>query len=195
MIEIVIFNRPLIGYRLNNAVVYASVPDDLSDADAKQYGYEQVKSALEYEQTQTIPSIDGSEMTVIETFIPELPKVKTLKLIGDTYVQFAEDETERTIIFTVEATDQYGDSIEREWEWAGAIDGALTVTPVDEELTVSVSADGVTTSVDIGVYPYIASVPYVDEMALLKDRVEIQELVIDELFFTILPELMGGGGL
>lgn len=173
MIEIVIFERPLIGYRLNNAVVYASVPHDLTDVDAKQYGYEQVKSALEYEQTQDIPSIDGSEMVAIETFIPELPKVKSLKIIGDTFVQFAENETERTLAFTVEATDQYGDSIERDWEWSGAVDGVLNVTPVDEELSVIVSTDGVTASVDIGVYPYVEPVyekPLEEQLLELKEE-------------------------
>ncbi|WP_342538436.1 hypothetical protein MKY15_20545 [Sporosarcina sp. FSL K6-1540] len=158
MIDIVIFDRPLIGYKQNNAVVYASVPHELSDVDAKQYGYEQVKSALEYERTRDSPSIDGSEMGAIETFIPELPKVKALKLIGDTYVQFEEDETERTLAFTIEATDQYGDPIERDWEWTGAVDGVLTVTPIDEGLTVTVSADGVTASIDVSVYPYVEPV-------------------------------------
>lgn len=158
MIEIVIFDRPLIGYRLNKAVVYASVPDELTDVDAKQYGYEQVKSALEYEQSQVSPSIDGSDMTTIETFIPELPKVKSLKIIGDTYVQFVEGETERTLTFTVESTDQYDEPIERDAEWTGAVGGVLTVTPIDEELTVTVTADGVTASVDVNVYPYIERV-------------------------------------
>ncbi|MER2170751.1 MAG: hypothetical protein ABS938_08935, partial [Psychrobacillus psychrodurans] len=92
MIDIVKFERPLIGYRLNNAVVYASIPSDLTDAEAKQYGYEQVKSALEYEQTQDTPSIDGSEMEGIEEFIPEPPKAVTIKIAGERFVSF-EDET------------------------------------------------------------------------------------------------------
>lgn len=193
MLEIVIFERPLIGYKLNNAVVYASVPDDLSDIDAKQYGYEQVKLALEYEQTQDRPSIDGSDMTAIETFIPELPKVKTLKIIGDTYVQFVEGETEVTLTFTVEAIDQYGDSIEREWVWTGAVDGVLHVSP-DENWTVTVSADGVTASVDIGVYPYVEPVPYVDEMKVLQaktnalsDQAEFHTDVMTEIILAIMP--------
>lgn len=179
MIEIVEFNRPLIGYRQNNAVVYASVPVALSDVDAKQFGYEQVKSALEYEQTQANPSIDGSEMEAVETFIPELPKVKSLKIVGDTYIHFSENETERTLTFTAEATDQYGDPIECEWTWTGAVDGVLTVKPNDEALTASVSADGVTASIDVGVYPYVAPVPFVDEMALLKARTDANSEMLD----------------
>lgn len=192
MIEIVKFDRPLIGYRLNNAVVYASVPHDLTDADAKQYGYEQVKSALEYEQTQDTPSIDGSDMSAIEAFIPELPKVKSLKLIGDTYVQFAENETERVLTFTVEATDQYDDPIERDWTWDGAVGGVLNVTPNDGNLTVTVSAEGESASVDVGVYPYVKPVPYIDEMAMLKaqaqanaDRADFQEEVITEIIMAL----------
>lgn len=192
MIEIVKFDQPLIGYRQNNAVVYASVPTDLSDMEAKQYGYEQVKSALDYEQTQDRPSIDGSDMDAIDSFIPDSPKVKSLKIIGDNSVLFSEGEMERALFFTVEAMDQYGKPISKDWQWTSAVGGELTVTPIDENITVTASADGVTARVDIGVYPYVSPIPTVDEMEVLKartnaltERADFQDDVITDVIVAL----------
>lgn len=159
MIEIVKFERPLVGFRLNGAVVYASVPKELNDSDAKQYAYEQVRSSLEYEQSQESPSIDGSNLESIEVFIPQLPKVKTIKLIGERYVSFDEGEDEKVISFEVEAIDQYGQPTVKEWVWDGASDGVLTVTSTDSIITVSVTADGMVDTLDVRVFPYVTPLP------------------------------------
>lgn len=172
MIEIVKFDRPIIGYRKRNAVVYASVPPNLTDEGAKQYGYEQTRIALDYEQTLDRPSIDGNEMDVFETFIPDSPNVKSLKIIGDNSVRFSKGEMERTLFFNVEATDQYGESITKDWEWGGAVQGELIVTPTDEDIRVTVSADGITSSMEIDVFPYVTPAPIVDEMEVLKARMK-----------------------
>jgi len=186
-IEIVAFERrkhdTLIGYRQNNRVVYASVSTDLDESSAKQRGYEQVRNALAYEQTLDVPSIDGKEMQIIETFTPSLPKIENIKLIGDSYVQFAENDTEKTINFTVSALDQYGQPIELQWSWTGATEGKLNVTPSDKEITVSVSAEGVNDSLIVQVYPYVEPEPQpptLEEQLAERDR-QIIELKAEQI--------------
>lgn len=187
MIDIVKFERPLIGYRLNDAVVYASVPSELNDVDAKQYGYEQVKSALEYEQTQDSPSIDGKEMDSIEEFIPKPPKAVAIKITGERFVSF-EDETEtKSLVYTVEATDQYGDVFSNY-----IVDETINNDTYTHKVTATV--DNVTETLDVQVYKYVLPVPIVDEMAFLKaqtqansDRADFQEEVLTEIIMTIMP--------
>lgn len=193
MIDIVKFERPLIGYRLNVAVVYASVPSEMNDVDAKQYGYEQVKSALEYEQIQDSPSIDGSEMEVIEEFIPEPPKAVSIKITGDRFVSFNNEAKTKTLVYTVEAIDQYSEVFSNY-----TVDETINNDTYTHTITATVG--DVTNTLDVQVYKYILPVPpepsetekLQKEVQLLKaqsqanaDRADFQEEVITEIIFAL----------
>lgn len=171
MIEIVKFDRPLIGYRLNNAVVYASVPYDLTDEEAKQYGYEQVKSALEYEQTQDIPSIDGGEMEAIEVFVPEAPKVVSINIIGDKFVSFEDESANKITTYTAVAYDQYGEIYQEKFV-------SETIDNDNYTHVVNVKIEGVIGSLDVQVYKYVEPAPQpptIEEQLAEKDA-QILEL-------------------
>lgn len=175
MIDIVKFERPLIGYRLNDAVVYASVPSDLNDADAKQYGYEQVKSSLEYEQTQDSPSINGADMEAIEEFVPEPPKSVTIKITGDRFVSFEDETKTKTLVYAVEAIDQYGDVFSNY-----TVDETINNDTYTHMVTATVG--DVTETLDLQVYKYVLPVPpepTIEEQLADKDR-QILELTVKQ---------------
>ena len=137
----------LIGYRQNNAVVYASVPSNLDDTRAKQVGYEQVRTALAYEQALDKPSIDGSAMEPIEVFTPAEPVTTRVKINGPSIVAFDDESADKTITYMTIAYDQYGDEVSSQ-----TIEQPFNNTDSNE--TVTATIDGVSTTLNVIVQAY-----------------------------------------
>lgn len=123
MIEIVSFKRKNkqveIGYRKGNAVVYAAISGVLSDAEAKQKGYEQIWRALEYEQTLDKPSFtvgdnvdDDGNVIEYEKFTPEDSKVVKISIDGPSSVYFGDESEDKIVDYEATAYDQYGEKVE-----------------------------------------------------------------------------------
>lgn len=192
MIYVVKFERKEneieIGFRQGIAVVYASVSSNLKNDEAKQKAYEQVKTALKYEQTRetpsfTVPDEEDEDGNVIEfeKFIPADPTVKEITIHGDSYVSFEDDSPSKTIELSASAIDQYSDPIEMPYEWIGANNGVLKVDNVDGTYGVSIMAGGITASINVVVHAYRAPEP--SEVDLLA------EYVVDVDFRVAMLEL------
>lgn len=167
MIEIVKFEKfkqeITIGFRENKSIVYATVSGELTDSEAKQKGYELVYKALQYESTQTTPSIDGSEMKAIEEFTPKSPKVATLQIKGSDYIVFDDETTNKSIEYVVIAVDQYGNVFSK-----------TNNTEIIENKTYThvftKTIDSITAIFKVNVIGYVEPVP--SETELLRQDVE-----------------------
>lgn len=191
VIDIVKFERSktdiLIGYRQNNAVVYTSVSADLDDITAKQRGYEQVRKALEYELSRDEPSIDGTNMESLETFIPQEPQVKVVKISGDRVIVFNDATPTKEVVYNITALDQYGEI----YSESTIIE---TITNDNYTHTVTATVSGITASLNVHVYKYVAPAPpEPTELEMLQEKVELQDAVIEELLFSIIPQIAEGG--
>lgn len=124
-----------------------------------------------------------------------LPKVWTLN-DGSTVSGFhlfadrnIEDE-EGTILKT-------GAELLREEGWLPVEDVIPTYDETTEFLTnpqYEILADKVIRRYSVGIIPIVEEVPQEpSEIELLQEKVAIQETVIEELMFIIIPELTGGG--
>lgn len=173
-IEIIKFERKQniieIGFRQGKAVVYAVVPGNLADGEAKQQAYEQVWRSLEYEQTKVKPSLTVSddvdeEGNVIpyEQFIPEEPKVDKVEIIGDRFIHFEKGQDSVTKEYAAKITDQYGEPIEKDVIWYGADNGVLTVNHEQQEIEVKAECDGVNSSIIVQVIPCVVPEPTAEE--------------------------------
>lgn len=191
MIEIVKFdrkdNRIEIGFRQGKAVVYASVPSDLTDSEAKQKAYEQVRKALEYEQTLNKPSFvvldnvdEEGNVIPFEIFNPAEPKVNKIEIIGDRFIHFEKGQDSVTKEYAAKITDQYGEPIEKDVIWYGAENGVLTVNHEQQEIEVKAECDGVESSILVQVFPYVEPQPTAEEKISQLETALIETTVLLE---------------
>lgn len=185
MIEIIKFERSkndiLIGYRENNRVVYSSVPANLSDEQAKQKGYEQVRDALIYENTLEVPSIDGTKLKAIETFEPQIPIPIKISIQGEKKFVFVDDSHSVDLNYVVIVHDQYGDIYSEH---------VKTETILNESYTHEVSAtvDDIVKTLRVEVAKYIKPQP--SEIDLLKvENENLSNYLLEVDYRLILVEL------
>jgi len=189
-----------VGFNVADFVVYTDIyyDENKTKQELLQQAYEQCRKSIEYEKTQEEPSIlwDGEEG---EVFVPEDPKVSMVKLCTNKdQIIFGEDqESEIVELYTI-TKDQYGDDINIDVSYTttfGTIENnILTIPKVTEfsELSITANTGEISDSKTIYLYPYVEPIPpEPSEIDVLNKRLDIQDKVIEEILFDIIPMLGG----
>lgn len=147
-VDIIHDDGNLYGFRLGNAVVYAT-GTTIDEA------FLQAWESLEYEDKQESPSIRYSEEEVIRNYVPPAPTPTTIHLTADRTHAFLADEP---AVFILSATirDQYKQKMNVEVEWEGAKGGVLTATSPGEYV-VTVKVGDLKRSITLHVEEYVES--------------------------------------
>jgi len=119
----IIKNILIVGFKINNFVVYSQIPYNNTKQYMLQKAYEQVKNTIDYENTLTEHSFTTDEIG--EEFIPEIPTAS--KIIIDNAINYFSclQVGSLTRRFTAKVYDQYGNLI------AGTVVFTLNVTPLN----------------------------------------------------------------
>jgi hypothetical protein len=183
-------SRLTVGFKEDVFVVYAQIPYD--NTKTKEYllqkAYEQVKSAIEYENTLTEHSFTTDETG--EEFTPEMPKAS--KVIIDNVINYFSclQTGDLTQQFTAKVYDQYGDVISKSITFSFSStpanvtlnNGLLTVGQAegDYDLTLTASCEGVTDALLIYVRKYVEpTIPPKTEPEKLQEQIDINAGAID----------------
>lgn len=200
----------MVGFKKHNFVVYGQIGiiEGYTKEQHLQKLYEQCKLAIDYETERYIQGKPNSIVTDLEgeEFIPELPKLKTLKLLVDkSYIQFEEGQEHVIVQLSTLAKDQYGEDIDTNISitsnYGYSTDGnkTLTIPKVDEymEILLTVYAEDLRDSNTICVYPYVEPIPPQSTPEELKIQeleqqlLEVQQYIINKEA----EELLKQGGI
>lgn len=181
-------NSISVGFKKHNFVVFGEIgiTEEYTKEQYIQKLYEQCKSSLDYETERYLEGKSNSIVTeeIGDEFIPEEPKLKTLKLlVYKDYVQFEEERDKVDIYLSTITKDQYGEDIEVEINIISTVgvieDNVLTISTIEEfaEITVTAVVEDIIDSKIIKVYPYEEPMP--DKIDILGNRIADVEQTID----------------
>lgn len=152
-----------VGFAEDNFIVYTQLAYDNTKTKQEllQKAYEQCKSAIDYEKTQTEHAFtwDGKGG---EDFTPALPKAKSIELILDkSYMQFEAGQETAEIALSADVKDQYGDNyignIEFSTTYGNISENTLIIPSVTEytEVVIAAEIEGISDTKTIQLFPYI----------------------------------------
>jgi len=152
-----------VGFAENDFIVYTQLAYDATKTKQEllQKAYEQCKSAIDYEKTQTEHAFAWDGIGG-EEFTPSSPKAKSIQFTVDkSFVQFeANQETAEIALFT-DVKDQYGDNyignIEFSTTYGNILENTLIIPSVTEytEVIITAKIEDISDTKTIQLFPYI----------------------------------------